>query len=247
MNATTRLFARGNAGRSLAASDAIQLLEDAVLLADLKTGRRVLGEWAAQRGYEALVSDLLEPALASVGERLMRQEVSLAQSYVLCMVVKEVLEHILESHSGDAELAARKGPVVVANIEDDCQPLGRRIVSTFLRVHHWDVCDLGIDVEAEAIVERAIALGARVVGVSAMTRSSAENILKVRAEIDARGYTSRIQLAVGGAVFRLDPDLVRHVKADGTAPNVFAALPLFDELWQRAERGTTDPEHRTGP
>jgi methanogenic corrinoid protein MtbC1 len=235
------------APRPLAVADGIQLLQDAVLLADLKTGRRVLGEWAAEHGYEALVSSVLEPALALVGERLKRQEVSLAQSYVLSMMVEEVLEHVLEVHAANSELVARKGPVVVANIEDDCQPLGRRIVSTFLQVHHWEVCDLGVDVEAKSLVDRAVAIGARVIGVSAMTRSTAENILKVRDEIDARGLKERIQLAVGGAAFRLDPDLARHVKADGTAPNVFAALHLFEELWQRADGQPATAEAERSP
>jgi methylmalonyl-CoA mutase cobalamin-binding domain/chain len=223
--------------KHLASSDAIRLLENAVILADLKTGRRVLAEIAAQHGYEALVSNVLEPALASLGERLKRQEVSLAQSYVLSMIVEEVLEHILEAHSRDPEPVPRKGPVVLANIEDDCHPLGRKIVSTFLQIHHWEVCDLGIDVEAKTITDKAISIGARVIGVSAMIFTTAENILKVREEINARGLENRIQLAVGGAVFRLNPDLVAHVKADGTAPNVFAALPLFDELWRKAEAG----------
>jgi methylmalonyl-CoA mutase cobalamin-binding domain/chain len=219
--------------RRLVSSDAVELLESAVLLADLKTGRRVMAEMAAEHGYERLVSEVLEPALTSLGERLKRQEVSLAQSYVLSMMVDEALEQIPKSRDEQSALP-RKGPVVLANIEDDCHPLGRKIISTCLRIHGWEVCDLGTDVEATTMVDRAIGIGARVIGVSAMIYSTARNILKVREEINARGYEHRIQLAVGGAVFRLNPDVVSEVKADATAPNVFSAVALFEELWHRA-------------
>jgi methylmalonyl-CoA mutase cobalamin-binding domain/chain len=229
-------IASGRADRRLASSDAIQLLEDAVILADLTTGKRVLNEVVAQHGCEAMAADVLEPVLSLLGARFRRQEVSLAQSYVLAVILEEALDQILRSRaSGDCTPFARKGPVVLANIEDDCHPLGRRMISTFLQIRHWDVCDLGIDVEAKTIVHRAMSIGARVIGVSAMSFTTAKSICKVREEINARGLEHRIQLAVGGAVFRFNPDLVTEVRADGTALNAFAALPLFEELCQKAE------------
>jgi len=230
-----------NCGRGgLVGPDAIRSLEDAVVRADMRTGRRILAEIAGRHGYQTLISDVFEPVLTDLGERLKRQEVPLAQSYVVSLMADEVLRLYLASDSaGRRQAAPLKGPVVMANIEDDCHPLGRKIVSTFLQINQWDVHDLGIDVEAGAIVEEAISVGARVIGVSAMIFTTAENVLKVRQQIDARGYRKRIKLAVGGAVFRLRPELVTQVGADGSAPNAFAALALFEELWRQAEGWST--------
>jgi len=225
-----------NGGNKFIGSGPIKILEDAILRPDMKTGRRVLEELASEYGYEALVFEVFEPLLTDLGARLKRNEASLAQSYVASILFDDVLRLYHEAPvSAKREHPVRKGPIVLANIEDDCHPLGRKIVSALLQVNQWEVCDLGIDVEAKVIVDKAISLRARVIGVSAMIFTTAENIRKVREEIDARGYQDRIKLAVGGAVFRLRPDLTEHVGADGTAPNAFSALALFDDLWRRAE------------
>jgi hypothetical protein len=68
-------------------------------------------------------------------------------------------------------------------------------------------------VDAKTFVDEAVRTGARVIGVSAMIYTTAENIRKVRQEIKTRGLEKRIKLAVGGAVFRLRPELVQKVGA----------------------------------
>ena len=80
-------------------------------------------------------------------------------------------------------------------------------------------------------VDAALANGARVIGVSAMMLTTAENIRALRSEIDARGLGGRIQLAVGGAVFKLRPELMLEVGGDGTASSAIQAPELFERLW----------------
>ncbi len=217
----------------------ISLLEKSIMQADLLTGKRLVSAIAVENGYGALIFDALEPILAALGEKLKRQEASLAQSYVASLVVDEALRLHQSFHSSQdlpgSPPIVRKGPVVLTNIEGDCHPLGRKIVSAFLKINNWDVCDLGIDVEAPLIVDKALEIGARVIGVSAMIFTTAENIRKVRQEINARGLEGRVMLAVGGAVFRLRPELAAQIGGDGTAPSAFSAAALFDELWQRAK------------
>ncbi len=218
-------------------SETIAALRKAVEQTDLRTGRAILDKVADECGYEALVIDVFEPLLTEMGEKLKRKEIPLAQTYMFSTLADQVMQSYETSAKGKQHKdSPKKGLAVVANIEDDCHPLGRKIVATMLRIHNWEVCDLGIDVEASEIVDKAIEIGANVIGVSAMIFSTAENIKKVRQEIDARGYKGRILLAVGGAVFRLRPDLAEEVGADGTSPNALSALALFDDLQERARK-----------
>lgn len=109
----------------------------------------------------------------------------------------------------------------------------------FLAAAGWEVHDLGNDVPAEELLEKAIEVGACVVGASAMMQTTALNIRKLRQLIDQRGLTERIKLAVGGAVFNWRPDLVAEVGGDGTAHNAIGADELFMRLQAEVRREMT--------
>ena len=228
-------------GKMQVSAECVKMLEQTIINADMRTAKGLLRDLVADYGYEAVIFGAIEPILAEIGERLKRQEASLAQSYVASMIVDEVLRQYEDSSESRSDHAVqRKGPVVLGNIEDDCHPLGRKIVAAFLRVNNWDVRDLGIDVEAKRFVDEAVRAGARVIGVSAMIYTTAENIRKVSREIKTRGLEKQIKLAVGGVVFRLRPELAEEVGADGTAPNAFSAIALFERLWNLTEEGKHD-------
>jgi methanogenic corrinoid protein MtbC1 len=95
----------------------------------------------------------------------------------------------------------------------------------------WRVEDLGNDVPRRPVsCDRAAEAGASVIGVSAMMRTNALNIAAVREEIDRRGLTARVKLAVGGAIFASEPRLVAEVGGDGTCANAMEAPALFERL-----------------
>ena len=185
--------------------------------------------FAAAHGYQAAVGELLEPVLERVGEEWCRERISLAQGYVAGKIAEDVLL-AAATCQGDLRLD-EKGPVILGNVEDDYHSLGRKMVSVFLRAAGWKVVDLGNDVTPADFVDAAVVNGARVIGVSAMMLTTAENIRAVRAELDGRGLSGRIRLAVGGAVFKLRPELVYEVGGDGTVPSAIQAPGLFDRLW----------------
>ncbi len=200
--------------------------------ADRKGANRLLEEWVAEYGYDNLLVDVIGPVLREVGEMWQKEEFSLAHSYVASKIAEDAMEKFARA-TGDAQ-PGTKGPVVLGNIEDDCHPLGCKLVEAFLKADGWKVSDLGIDIEAKIFVDEALNVGAKVIGVSAMIYTTAENIRDIRTEIEERGLKGRIQLAVGGAVFRLRPELVAQVGGDGTAADALEAPALFTRLWNRA-------------
>ncbi len=209
----------------------------AMLAADRSGANEIASAWAAEHGHKSAVGDLLEPALARLGGLWDDKEVSLAQGYIAAKIAGDLFELAAEAESGseDDGYEIRKGPVVVGNIEDDFHALGRRLVVTFLKTAGWKVYDLGNDVPPQEFVDKAVEVGAKVIGASAMMASTASNIGLLRKEIDRRGLTGQIQLAVGGAIFRLRPELVDEVGGDGTTANALGAPVLFERLWNAAE------------
>lgn len=203
--------------------------------ADRSAANALIDTWAAEHGYEHLFIDILEPVLKKIGDEwAFNDSVTLAQAYVAAKIAEDVLTKIASQISPSEADQPEKGPIVFGNIEDDFHSLGRRMVVTFLRINGWNVIDLGNDVEPDRFVDTAIKAGARIIGVSAMTLTTAMNIKKLRAEIDSRGLTGRIQLAVGGAVFLACPNLVQDVGGDGTAANAMRAVAMCDQLFERS-------------
>ena len=204
------------------------------LASERQAATNLVTEWAELHGYKRAITDILEPALATLGETwATTDDVSLGQGYVAGKVAEDLMERAA-AHDVSATEAGSKGPVVIGNIEDDSHALGRRLVTIFLRLAEWDVVDLGKDVPASVFVDKAVAIGAPIVAASAMMYRTAVNIKQLREEINARNLTGRIQLAVGGAVFLQRPELVDEVGGDGTAPNAIVAPALMERLLARA-------------
>jgi methanogenic corrinoid protein MtbC1 len=215
--------------------DIQQSLIERIQQADRAGANALIDVWAAENGYERLLTGVLEPALVRIGDEWCSSETfTLAQVYIAAKVTEDVLTKIAEMRGIRSEDRPSRGPIVIGNIEEDFHALGRRMVGTFLRAEGWAVHDLGNDVPAEVFVDKAQEIGARVIGVSAMMMTTARNIRKVRDEIDSRGLSGRIQLAVGGAVFRVCPGLVEEVGGDATTDNALGAPVLFERLWEQS-------------
>ncbi len=212
--------------------DAKESLFELIISADRAGANTFLSELASQMGHERVMWEVLEPVLQEVGEKWHNEGVSLSQAYIVAKTTEDFMAELAQNGQDDRTQSPSKGPVVLGNIEDDSHSLGRRMVATFLEASGWKVCDLGNDVLPHEFVDKAIEIDAKVIGVSAMMYTTAQNIKQLRNEIDTRGLTDSIKLAVGGAVFVLRPELVEQVGGDGTARNAIAAPKMFDELWQ---------------
>ncbi|MBP1626066.1 MAG: corrinoid-binding protein [Holophagaceae bacterium] len=208
----------------------------AIERADRSGAALIIDAWAGQHAFSRVVPDLLSPVLETFGNLWASGHggVSLATGYVASKVAEDVLSRLLQEAPAGGGNTPVKGPVVLGNVEDDFHPLGRKMVAAFLRTEGWDVRDLGVDVSAKQFVDAAEEVGSRIIGASAMMHTTAKNVARIREEIDGRGYTGRIMLAVGGAVFKLRPELVKAFGADGTSDSAVSASALFDELWQRS-------------
>lgn len=214
-----------------------QRLTALILSADRDAANAFLETWAAQSSYREVFLSLLEPVLKEIGEMWEEEELSLAQGYVAGKIAEDLLTKMARSGEQAKGRPNSKGPVVIGNIEDDYHELGKKMVCTFLQTAGWRVYDLGPDVTADEFVTKAVAVGARIIGVSAMMYTTAARIRSVREAIDARGLRGKVLLAVGGAVFKLQPELVHEVGGDGTIDAAINAPAFFDRLWAQAMKG----------
>ncbi len=203
--------------------------------------KNLLESAIGMQGYEKTLLAVLEPTLLTIGESWVQDGISLAQGFVAGRVAEDFLElgknffadsaASLYCHPADPVGSPSLARIaVLGNIEDDYHSMGRSMVSTFLKLKGWQIEDLGSDVLAKDFVDKALDAKACIIGVSAMMLTTARNIAKVRAELDSRGLGGMIKLAVGGAVFKMRPELVSEVGGDGTAVTALDAPALFENL-----------------
>lgn len=208
-------------------------LIEAILLGDQIGAMLLLDSLAEHFQYQKTITEVLEPALEEIGNRWVAEQISLAAGYLAGKIAEDTL---IKALARQEIVPGNKGPVVIGNVEDDYHSLGRKMVGIFLQTAGWKVIDLGNDVMAEDFVEAALQHGAPLIGASAMMFTTALNIQKIRQEIDARGLTGRIRLAVGGAVFKIRPELVAEVGGEGTAAIAVEAPRLMEQLLQEMAR-----------
>ena len=210
-------------------------LVSAILDANRTLANKLIDDWALIHGYKRGVTEVIIPVLQKIGNLWAgKEEFSLAQVYVAGKIADDIVRKLIADQNSTVEETEAKGPVVIGNIEDDFHPLGRKMVVAFLRLAGWEVYDLGNDVMPKEFVDKALEVGAHVIGVSAMMYTTAMNIQKLREEIDNRELTGYLQLAVGGAVFKLRRELVKEVGGDGMAKSAVEAPALIEELWNNS-------------
>lgn len=185
---------------------------------------------SGQTSFKNVIFNILEPILAEWGKLWMQGKLSLAHGYISGKVAEEVFLHASQNKEFLLSTGNKKGTIVLGNIEDDFHPLGRRLVQIFAQSAGWSIIDLGNDVPAEKFIEKALENSAGIVAVSAMMFTTAKNIARIRTGLEKQSLSGKIQLAVGGAVFKLRPELVSELGADGTAGNAIEAPELFDSL-----------------
>ncbi len=196
---------------------------------------QLLAAWSEQTSFRDVIFNVLEPMLVSWGKLWMQGKLSLAHGYLSGKVAEEFYLVAAKNPEFNSSMAKTKGTIILGNVEDDFHPLGRRLVGIYAQTAGWNIIDLGTDVPAELFVEKAIECQADIIAVSAMMFTTAKNILKVRQELEKHNLSGKIKLAVGGAIFKLRPEMVAEVGGDGTADTAIEAPDLFADLLLKNE------------
>ncbi len=117
-----------------------------------------------------------------------------------------------------------QGIVVIATIEGDIHSIGKTIVATMLRAYGYEVYDLGADVPAEKIVDKAIENKADIIGVSALLTTTMIGQKKIINILKEKGLENKFKVIFGGAP--VTNTWVKECNADGFAENAIDAVKL---------------------
>lgn len=179
-----------------------QRIRDAVLQGD-RDAIVPLIEAALRDGEPpiSLLDDHLIPAINHVGKLFAEGVYFLPQLMLSASAMKAAFEtlrpEIARAKAASGESSASKGVVVLATVEGDIHDIGKNIVSVLMENHGFTVIDLGRDVKAETILEKAREANADVVCLSALMTTTMPKMKEVIDLFAKEGFDCPV--LIGGA------------------------------------------------
>jgi methanogenic corrinoid protein MtbC1 len=196
-------------------------LEQALLTMNRVAARRLLHR--SGLSPVEFVESVMVPALDRIGVEWERGDVALSQVYMS----GRICEDLMEDSPGCAGPGSGDHPAIAIAVLTDTHLLGKRLVSSVLRAGGFQLLDYG-QAALDDLIERTLRDGVRILIVSTLMLSSALQVKELRRRLDAA--EAEVKIVVGGAPFRLDPNLWREVGADATSPTASGIVAIVREL-----------------
>ena len=96
-----------------------------------------------------------------------------------------------------AERSRSAGRFLIATVKGDVHDIGKNIVGVVLACNGFEVTDLGVMVPCDKILDKAVEIGADVIGLSGLITPSLDEMVHVAKEMEKRGMKQ--PLLIGGA------------------------------------------------
>ena len=195
-----------------------------------------------KEGVEALIDDCLTrqdavgvlnnvllPAMKEVGDKFGAGELILPFVLQSAEAMKKSVAY-LEQFMDKVE-GSTKGTVVLATVYGDVHDIGKNLVKTILVNNGYTVHDLGKQVPANTIIEKAIEHNADAIGLSALLVSTSKQMPLIVNEMARRGL--EVPILIGGAAINRKFGrriLFREDNQEPYAPGVFYCQDAFEGL-----------------
>ncbi len=191
---------------------------------------RQLAEQALSQGIDPLeaINRGYKPGMDVVGEGFANDDLFIPD----LMMSGEAMKAAIAALEG--ELSRRKqqrdvlGKVVIGTVEGDIHEIGKTLVATMLAANGFEVHDLGVDVSAQAFVDKVREVDADVLGLSALLTTTILNQETVILTLKEAGLRDRVKVIIGGVP--ASEEWAQEIGADGYAENATEAVATVKQL-----------------
>lgn len=205
-------------------SGASTLAETALLELNLADLRSLVNESLTTATPLEVFEKVVEPAMVRIGRAWEMGDLSLANVYMASRLV----ERLVDEHLVTGARTHTPHPPLAMAVLGDHHLLGKRLVLAALRMAGWAVEDWGVAMDPVILAQQAHERGIGILLISTLMDRSARRVAEVVRVLKSLGASTRV--VVGGAPFRLNPELCREVGADATAPVASAVPGLLTSL-----------------
>lgn len=174
---------------------------------------------------EALLNEVLLPAINTVGEYFDKGKYFLPQLIASAEAMKSAVE-LLEPLLLKEQKGENMPVAVMATVEGDIHDIGKNLVVLMLKNYGFQVIDLGKDVPKEKIIRAAKEHNAQLIGLSALMTTTMQRMREVIEYAASEGVHAKIM--IGGAV--ITQEYADEIGADGYSKDAAEAVRLAKRL-----------------
>ena len=172
-----------------------------------------------------IIENHLIPGINLVGDYYDQKKYFLPQLIAGANAMKlgmEYLEPMLASAGGDEN----KATIVFATVEGDIHDIGKNLVVLMLKNYGFHVIDLGKDVPASIIVDKALETNASVIGLSALMTTT---MMRMKDVVElAKEKNCHAKIIIGGAA--ITESFAEEIGADGYSRDASDCVKLVQRL-----------------
>lgn len=201
-------------------------IEEAVIIGDKDHIISMVDE-ELQKGADPfkLVRERLIPAIQEVGTLYEKKEYFLPQLLRSASTMQTAFAHVKPLLEQSGQNSDRQ-KIILATVQGDIHDIGKNIVGLLLSNHGYEVIDLGKDVPAETIVNKAVEEKAQLIGLSALMTTTMPRMEETIKRIREKNLPCKVM--IGGAV--VTGEYAKSIHAHGYALDAVEAVRVAKEL-----------------
>lgn len=199
----------------------LKSLTEAVLKGDVKTAvAETQKALDAGVDLQVILDKGLIGAMDEVGVRFSKGQIFVPQMLRSAKTMQECV-NLIKPLFKEGDITP-KGKVVIATVKGDLHDIGKNLVAMMMEGAGFAITDLGVDIPPETIVEKARAVGADIVALSALLSITMPSMPATIKALEEAGIRSRTKVMIGGAP--VTERYAKEITADSYAPDAASAV-----------------------
>ena len=192
---------------------------------------KVLVQKALDEGItpKEILNEGLLGGMMIIGSKFKNNEVFVPEVLVAARAMNaglEILEPVLVEVGNEPV-----GKAVIGTVKGDMHDIGKKLVAMMLKGAGLEVIDLGVDVEADTVIDRAEEVGADIICMSALLTTTMPNMETCIEKLKERGLRDKYIVMVGGAP--VTADFAKQIGADYYTEDAASAAELAKQIMNK--------------
>jgi len=208
----------------MTATESILTLRDSIVSLDENLAKKTTEDLIAE---DVDINEIIEKGITEaariIGEKFESMEYFLGELLIAEEIITKSLNRFI-SVLPPGDRIEKKGTVVIATVYGDIHDIGKNLLSQMLKIHGFEVHDLGNNVPSIQVVNKAMETGADIIALSSLMSTTMPSQKEVIEMITEFGNREKIKIIIGGG--STSPEWNTTIEADGWGETVWDGIAM---------------------